>query len=73
MVGMGITSFLFFGPKSRSVHNSLECSDLDPNSRKDLFYQPELRLGQHLLASASMCKLMLVYVSIWQLAHASIF
>jgi hypothetical protein len=26
------------------VNNFLECSDLDPNSRKDLFYQPELRL-----------------------------
>ena len=34
--------------KSRSVNNFLECSDLDPNSRKDLFYQPELRLGMQL-------------------------
>jgi hypothetical protein len=32
-------------PKSRSVNNFLECTDLDPNSRKDLFYQPELRLA----------------------------
>jgi hypothetical protein len=31
-------------PKSRSVNNSVKCSDLDPNSRKDLFYPPERRL-----------------------------
>ena len=31
--------------KSRSVNNSLEWSDLDPNSTKDFFDQPELRLG----------------------------
>ena len=36
-------------PKSRSVNNFLECSDLDPNSGKDLFYQPELRLGKDLV------------------------
>jgi hypothetical protein len=33
--------------KSRSVNNFLECSDLDPNSRKDVFYQPELRLDDY--------------------------
>ena len=30
--------------KSRSVHICFKCSDLDPNSRTYLFYQPELRL-----------------------------
>jgi hypothetical protein len=30
--------------KLRSVNNSLKCSDLDPNSVKDFFWQPKLRL-----------------------------
>ena len=33
--------------KSRSVNIFFKCSDLDPNRRKDGFYQPELRLVHH--------------------------
>jgi hypothetical protein len=32
-------------PKSRSVNNSFKCSDLDPHSRKDAFWQPDRRLA----------------------------
>ena len=32
-------------PKSRSVNNSLQQLDFDPNSIKDLFDQPKLRPG----------------------------
>jgi hypothetical protein len=43
-------------PKSRSVNNFLECSDLDPNSRTKIFYQPERRLGKA-IADREACSL----------------
>ena len=33
-------------PKSRSVNNSLQQLDFDPNSIKDVFCQPKLRPGR---------------------------
>ena len=49
--------------KSRSVNNSLECSDLDPNSVKDLFYQPKLRLVMFLARPMGASKILIVAVS----------